>query len=259
MNDNVCVTFLGTGTSQGVPIIGCSCEVCKSVDVRDQRLRSSVVVETQGVRMIIDTSMDFRQQMLREGITAIDAVLYTHQHRDHTGGMDDLRAYNYLMGKEIDIFCTTSVAQELEMTFGYAFDKNPYPGVPRLILHEIDRDVFHVKSVAVTPIKGRHFVIDVTGFRIGNMAYLTDFDMIYEDQYKKLNELDVLIINALRRVKHKSHFCLDEALEVIERVKPKRAYLTHMSHQIGRFEKLERELPKGVFAAYDGLEIYTNE
>lgn len=253
------INFLGTGTSQGVPMIGCNCEVCTSVDHRDARLRSSVWIRQnvgkKEVSLVIDTSMDFRFQMLRAKVDKLDAVLYTHPHRDHTGGMDDLRAYNYRMGKAVDVYCTHDVTVDLEKTFGYAFDKNPYPGVPQLKLHEINNEPFDVDGLTVIPIKGRHFVIDVTGYRIDNFAYLTDFDMIYEDQYRKLEGLEVLVINALRLKEHKSHFTLDQALEVIKRVKPKRAYLTHMSHQIGRYEELVKTLPEGVLPAYDGLEI----
>lgn len=249
------VTFLGTGTSQGVPMIGCKCKVCKSADERDKRLRSSVLIEVGSNTIVIDTTPDFRYQMLREGVESIDAVLYTHDHRDHTAGMDDLRAYNYLNKRAVRVFCTAEVVKGLERTFEYAFDENPYPGVPQVELNVINDKIFKINDLDVIPIKGRHFVIDVTGFRIGNFAYLTDFDMIYEDQFVKMEGLEVLVINALRLQKHKSHFNLDQALEMIEVIKPKRAYLTHMSHQIGLYEELVKTLPEGVFPAFDGLKI----
>lgn len=249
------VTFLGTGTSQGVPMIGCDCEVCRSNDRRDKRLRSSVHIDVDGLSIVIDTTPDFRYQMLRENIRSIDAVLYTHDHRDHTAGMDDLRAYNYLNKRAVPVYCTKYVAGGLEKSFAYAFEEDPYPGVPQVKLNIIDGKTFKINNLDIIPIKGRHFIINVMGFRVKNFAYLTDFDMIYEDQFAKLEGLDVLVINALRLQPHKSHFALEQALEMVARINPKRAFLTHMSHQIGLYENLIKTLPENVFPAYDGLKI----
>lgn len=249
------VIFLGTGTSQGVPMIGCHCDVCNSIDPRDQRLRSSVLVRTKGVTMVIDTSMDFRVQMLREKVGHLDAVLYTHEHRDHTGGMDDLRAYNYHMNRAVDIYCTKQVSQMLNRTFDYAFAPEPYPGVPQLKLHIIGRKTFSVNRVEVVPVFGKHFVIEVTGFRIGDFAYLTDFNAIEPLELDKLKGVKTLVINALRRKPHISHFTLDQALQIIEQVNPTEAYLTHLSHQMGLYVDVEAELPENVHVAYDGLRL----
>lgn len=251
------LTFLGTGTSQGVPIIGCNCKVCTSADPHDKRLRSSVLVEQNGVRIVIDTGPDFRYQMLRERITKIDAILYTHEHMDHVGGMDDVRAFNYVMRRPVDIYCEPRVERTLRRIFDYAFMEHKYPGVPEVVLHPIlsSEKAFDVHGVRVVPVRGRHFELPVLGYRIGNICYLTDMNAIESAEIDKFRGVDVLVINALRREKHISHFTLDEALAVIEAAGPKRAYLTHISHQLGLYEELSRELPKNVFPAYDGLKI----
>lgn len=252
------LTFLGTGTSQGVPIIGCSCKVCTSADRRDHRLRSSVLVTADnGVRIVIDTGPDFRYQMLREHITGIDAILYTHEHMDHVGGMDDVRAFNYVMRRPVDIYCEPRVERALRRIFDYAFMEHKYPGVPEVVLHPIlsSEEAFDVRGVRVVPVRGRHFELPVLGYRIGNICYLTDMNAIEPAEIEKFRGIDVLVINALRREKHVSHFTLDEALAVIEAAGPKRAYLTHISHQLGLYEEVGRELPKNVFLAYDGLKI----
>lgn len=251
------LTFLGTGTSQGVPIIGCGCEVCSSTDPHDKRLRSSVLIKQQGVRIVIDTGPDFRYQMLREHITGIDAILYTHEHMDHVGGMDDVRAFNYVMQKPVDIYCEPRVERTLRRVFDYAFAETKYPGVPEVVLHPIlsDEVAFDVHGVRVVPVRGMHYKLPVLGYRIGNICYLTDMNAIGEEQIEKFRGIDILVINALRREKHISHFTLDQALTVIAKAKPKRAYLTHISHQLGLHEDLSRELPENVFPAYDGLKI----
>lgn len=251
------LTFLGTGTSQGVPIIGCGCEVCTSADAYDKRLRSSVLIEQQGVRIVIDTGPDFRYQMLREHIREIDAILYTHEHMDHVGGMDDVRAFNYVMRRPVDIYCEPRVERTLRRIFDYAFAEQKYPGVPEVVLHPIlsaDK-AFDVHGVRVLPVRGMHYKLPVLGYRIGNICYLTDMNAIDDAEIEKFRNIDVLVINALRREKHISHFTLDEALEVIARAQSKRTYLTHISHQLGLYEDLLRILPEGVFPAYDGLKI----
>lgn len=251
------LTFLGTGTSQGVPIIGCRCEVCRSDDPRDKRLRSSVLIEQKGVRMVIDTGPDFRQQMLREEVRRIDAILYTHEHMDHIGGMDDVRAFNYVMNASVDIYCEPRVEKTLRRVFDYAFQEEKYPGVPEVVIHPIrfEAGEFDVKGVRVVPIRGTHYRLPVLGFRIGEIAYLTDMNRISDEEIEKIKGIKVLVINALRKGDHISHFSLDQALEVIERVKPEKAYLTHLSHQLGLHREMNEELADHVFMAYDGLKI----
>ncbi|MCC8062761.1 MAG: MBL fold metallo-hydrolase [Rikenellaceae bacterium] len=251
------LTFLGTGTSQGVPIIGCGCEVCTSADAHDKRLRSSVLIEQNGVRIVIDTGPDFRYQMLREHIAGIDAILYTHEHMDHVGGMDDVRAFNYVMRRPVDIYCEPRVERTLKRIFDYAFTEHKYPGVPEVVLHPIlsSEAAFDVHGVRVVPVRGMHFKLPVLGYRIGNICYLTDMNAIGESEIEKFRGIDILVVNALRREHHISHFTLDEALAVIAKAEPKRAYLTHISHQLGLYEDLCKELPENVFPAYDGLKI----
>lgn len=255
------LTFLGTGTSQGVPIIGCQCAVCRSEDSRDKRLRSSVLIEAKGIRVVIDTGPDFRQQMLREHITEIDAILYTHEHIDHIGGMDDIRAFNYVMSREVDIYCEPRVEQSLRRMFDYAFAEPKYPGVPEVRIHPIgsDKRSFRVRGLEIMPVRGFHYKLPVLGFRIGEIAYLTDMNHIEDAEIEKIRGVSILVINALRRDEHISHFSLKQALEVIRQVGPKEAYLTHISHQLGRHGEMEKELesvkPTRVRLAYDGLKI----
>ena len=258
------ITFLGTGTSQGVPMIGCNCHVCKSEDPRDNRLRTSALVETEGFRILIDCGPDFRQQMLRENITDIDAVLLTHQHKDHTGGLDDIRAFNYFRKAAFPIYAETLVQESLKMEYSYAFAEYKYPGVPDYILHTIDENPFTitktlpdgtVKTLEITPIRVFHYRLPILGFRIGNMAYITDGSSIPEKEFAKLQGVELFIINTVRKEKHISHFSLPEALEVVEKVGAPRNYLTHLSHQIGTHKELEAILPPNVKPAYDTLEL----
>ncbi len=252
------LTFLGTGTSQGVPMIGCRCGVCASSDRRDRRLRSSALVTAEnGARIVIDTGPDFRYQMLRAGVAGIEAILYTHGHMDHVGGMDDVRGFNYAMGRAVDVWCEPRVEETLRRVFDYAFAEPKYPGVPEVVLHSIrlTDEAFDVHGVRVMPVRGMHYWLPVLGYRIGNICYLTDMNAIEPEEIEKFRGVDVLVVNALRRESHLSHFTLDEALAVIEAAKPGRAYLTHVSHQLGFYEQVSRELPKGVFLAYDGLTV----
>ena len=254
------LTFLGTGTSQGVPTIGCRCEVCRSTDPRDTRLRTSAMVEVGDVRMIIDAGPDFRYQMLRTGVRHIDAILLTHEHKDHTGGIDDVRAFNFVdfpVIHRVDIYATARTAACVRKDFDYAFAEDKYRGVPEIELHEFDPSKpFEVKGVEIVPIRGQHFDrFEVTGYRIGRLAYLTDFKQIEESEIEKLQGVEVLVVNALRWREHVSHFTVEEALQLIERVKPHRAYLTHMSHDIGLHADSASRLPKGVELAYDTLTI----
>ena len=254
------LTFLGTGTSQGVPTIGCRCEVCRSTDPRDTRLRTSAMVEVGDVRMIIDAGPDFRYQMLRTGVRHIDAILLTHEHKDHTGGIDDVRAFNFVdfpVIHRVDIYATARTTACVRKDFDYAFAENKYRGVPEIELHEFDPSKpFEVKGVEIVPIRGQHSDrFEVTGYRIGRLAYLTDFKQIEESEIEKLQGVEVLVVNALRWREHVSHFTVEEALQLIERVKPHRAYLTHMSHDIGLHADSVDRLPKGVELAYDTLTI----
>ncbi len=249
------LTFLGTGTSQGIPVIACGCWVCASDDARDKRLRSSVMVEQGSTRVVIDAGPDFRQQMLRESVKKLDTILLTHAHKDHTGGIDDVRAFNHVMGKAVDIYAEAPVHEVIRKDFDYAFGDNKYPGVPEIDLVEIGLEPFRVGDMEIIPIRGYHYRLPVLGFRIGEIAYLTDFNRIDEAEIEKIKGVEVLVINALRRERHLSHFTLDEALHVRWLVGAKRTYLTHLSHQMGRHAAVSVELPEGVFLAYDGLRV----
>ncbi len=251
------LTFLGTGTSQGVPVIGCRCPVCRSADPRDRRLRTSAMVETGGRRLIIDTGPDFRYQMLRCGVRHIDAILLTHEHKDHTGGLDDVRAFNFVdypaTIHRIDLYATPRTAACVRKDFDYAFTENKYRGVPEITLHEIDvTRPFTAAGVEVIPVSGHHSPrFEVTGFRIGPLGYLTDFKSIEPAEIEKLRGVDTLVVNALRFEEHYSHFCVAEALDLIRQVRPRQAWLTHISHDMGLQAQVEPTLPEGVGMAFD--------
>lgn len=254
------LTFLGTGTSQGVPVIGCRCKVCQSADERDKRLRTSAMVECEDCRIIIDAGPDFRQQMLRTGVRKIDAILLTHEHKDHTGGLDDVRAFNFVDYPTIhvvDIFATERTAACIRKDFDYAFADNKYIGAPEMRLHTINPATpFKVGNTEIIPISGRHSEhFFVTGYRIGRLAYMTDFKELLEGEEAKLQGIDTLVVNALRFKPHHSHFSVEEALALIDRVKPRVAYLTHLSHDIGLHAETVEKLPEGVMLGYDTLSI----
>ena len=249
------LTFLGTGTSQGVPMIGCNCNVCKSTDSRDKRLRASVYVEYEGLKILVDAGPDFREQMLRESIASVDAILLTHNHKDHTGGLDDIRAFNYLEKRATQIYCEKYVEDSLRMEYSYAFAEKKYPGAPEWEVHIIDSNPFIINGVEIIPIRGRHYKLPVLGYRFGNIAYCTDMNHIPEEEFEKLKGLDHFIINTVRRGHHISHFALEGALEVAARVGAKHTWLTHLSHQLPVHKELAAELPEGVLPAYDGLSI----
>lgn len=249
------VTFLGTGTSQGVPVIACHCAICTSSDVRDKRLRTSILLSTDATQIVIDSGPDFRQQMLREKVERLDAVLFTHEHKDHIAGLDDVRAYNYIQNKKMDVFCTARVEQALKREFAYCFSDYKYPGIPQLALHRIDLEPFEIGDIAFTPIEVIHLELPVLGFRIGDFTYITDANYISSDQKEKIRGSKKLVINALRKESHPSHFTLDEALALIEELEIEEAYLTHISHQLGSHKEISALLPSHVQLAYDGLTL----
>ena len=249
------ITFLGTGTSQGVPVITCNCSVCSSLDKRDKRLRTSILVQTDNLNIVIDTGPDFRQQMLRTDIKRLDAVLFTHEHKDHIAGLDDVRPFNYIQKQSIKVFCSQRVEEALRRDFHYCFAENKYPGVPQLDLNTITNERFQINDLEIQPVEVMHYKLPVHGFRIGDFSYVTDAKSIAEDQRALLRGSKVLIINALRFEEHISHFNFEQALEVIKDLKVEKAYLTHISHLMTTHEELIKMCPSNVIPAYDGLEI----
>ncbi|AFC24456.1 MBL fold metallo-hydrolase [Saprospira grandis] len=249
------IRFLGTGTSQGVPVIGCDCEVCQSKDPRNQRLRVSILVEHQGQRVVIDSGPDFRAQMLAAQVDRLDALVITHEHRDHVAGLDDVRPFNFRQQMDMPLYATTRVQKALKESFAYIFAAD-YPGVPRVLLQTVEKNQpFSLIGLNWMPLEYSHGRLPVMGYRIGNFAYLTDFKAMPEDQYAYLQGLDTLVISALHHEEHYSHITLAQALEEIKRIGPKRAYITHISHYMGLHEEQEAQLPPHIRFAYDGLEI----
>lgn len=252
------ITFLGTGTSTGNPEIGCSCEVCTSKDKRDWRLRASVLVETEGKRLLIDCGPDFRWQVLRADISELDGVLITHEHYDHVGGLDDLRPF--CRKKGVDVYAEKYVVEAIRTRIPYVFREHKYPGIPNLQLHTVNaEDPFFVSGIQVIPVRVMHNRLPILGYRIGNFAYLTDLKFIPEEEFVKLNDLDVLVIDALKKSEHLSHESVDEAIENIRRINPRSAYLIHMSHRIGLHAVIEKELPPRVYYSFDGLVVDTED
>lgn len=286
MTDKAKLTFLGTGTSQGMPMIGCGCGVCSSTDTRDKRLRSSALVDYMGMRILVDAGPDFRQQMLRENVTHVDAILLTHNHKDHTGGLDDTRSFNYMEKRSMQIYCEKYVEESLRNEYSYAFSEKKYPGAPEWNVHIIGNRPFTVmsgnnaemlewksglgyvhipctdgpaeaqeKTAQIIPIRGMHYKLPVLGYRFGNIAYCTDMNFIPEEEFKKLEGLDHFIINCVKSGHHISHFSIEEAVGVCRRVGAKHSWLTHLSHQLPYHSVLESSLPEGIRPAYDGLVI----
>jgi phosphoribosyl 1,2-cyclic phosphate phosphodiesterase len=249
------VTFLGTGTSQGIPVVACSCRVCQSYDPDDKRLRASVLIEVDDNVLVIDAGPDFRQQMLRANVTELSAILLTHEHYDHIAGLDDIRAFNWVQKRPTDIYAEQRVLQSVKQIFSYVFASEKYPGIPQMTLHEVDENAFLIKKTEIIPVRGLHFKLPVLGFRIKKFAYLTDIKTITDHELIKLAGLDVLVVNALRKESHISHITLMEALTLIEKLNPRKAYITHISHQLGISKEVSDELPENVFLAYDGLEL----
>lgn len=249
------VTFLGTGTSQGVPVIGCTCDVCRSLDYRDKRLRTSVHIDTGTTSLVIDTGPDFRQQMLREGVKRLDAVLFTHSHKDHTAGLDDVRAYNFLQRMDMPVYGHEYTLKQLTNEYEYVFEPHRYPGIPRLKLLPITEAPFSVADVKITPLPVVHLHMPVFGFRVGDFSYITDANEIPPSTLELLSGTRVLVLNALQREKHISHFNLDEAVAMAEKVGAEQTWFTHLSHKMGLHREVELELPERVRLAYDGLSL----
>ena len=258
-NAAIQITFLGTGTSQGIPVIGCDCEVCQSKDHRDKRLRTALLVSTQQTTIVIDIGPDFRQQMLREGVERLDAIVITHKHNDHIIGLDDVRPFNFKQGQNMPIYATKEVQQNLQQRFAYSFEKNPYPGAPMLTLRTINKkEAFSIGDITLQPIEVLHGKLPVLGFRIGDFTYITDMKTITLEELKKVKGSKVLVLNALHQKIHHSHLNLEEALAFIEQIQPQKAYLLHLSHRMGTHKATSKLLPPNVFIAYDGLMVSNN-
>lgn len=250
------ITFLGTGTSQGVPVIACYCRVCSNSDLKDKRYRSSVLIEIDKRAIIIDTGPDFRSQMLANHVQRLDAVLFTHEHKDHVAGLDDIRPFNFKQQAPISVYASDRVEQAIKREFHYIFAEKKYPGIPEIMLHKIDLEPFTLfENIQIIPIEVKHYLMPVLGFRINNFTYITDAKTIAEKEIEKIKGTEVLVINALRIESHPAHFNLDEALQFIDLIKPKKAFLTHISHLFGTHKEIEQMLPKNVYVSYDGLQF----
>jgi len=249
------ITFLGTGSSQGIPVIACTCKVCLSNDIRDVRLRSSVLIETAGKNIVIDCGPDFRQQALYAKLTHIDGILLTHSHKDHTAGLDEVRAFNFFMQQPVHLYLSKQTSNDLHHDFAYAYQEPKYPGSPEIVDHIISNKPFHVHDIEVVPVLGAHFNMPVFGFRIGDFSYVTDMNEISNKEIKKLENSKVLVISALRKKKHYSHFSLSEAVKIIKKTGCDQGFITHISHQMGLHQEIEKELPSNISLAFDGLSV----
>ena len=253
------ITFLGTGTSQGVPVIACDCEICHSGDNHDKRLRTSILIEKDGTTLVIDAGPDFRQQMLREDVKHLDAIILTHEHKDHIAGMDDVRAFNYKSQDAIDVFAEERVQKAIKKEYSYVFAEYQYPGIPKMRLNLITDYGFIAKGISITPLRVFHYRLPVYGFRIGNFAYITDANYVPEETKEKLFGIKYLVINALRKEKHISHFSLREAIDLIKEISPRKAFITHISHQMGFHKEVSEALPPGIMLAYDGMSFFCDD
>jgi phosphoribosyl 1,2-cyclic phosphate phosphodiesterase len=254
------ITLLGTGTSQGIPTIGCECEACLSNDKRDDRLRTGILVQSKGINVIVDTGPDLRQQMLKVGIKHINGVLYTHEHNDHVAGLDDIRPFNFIQKSNIPFYGLSRVLNDIENRFAYVFSKNPYPGAPQATLHTIETgNTFFIDKLEITPVEVMHGTLPILGYRFGDFAFITDASFINETSKNLLKGVKVLVLSALHKEKHHSHFSLSEAVAVIQEMKIEKAFLTHISHRMGITSDWEKELPANIFPAFDGMEIFIEE
>lgn len=249
------ITFLGTGTSQGVPVIACDCNTCSSDDPRDSRLRTSLLYQTDDLNIVFDAGPDFRQQMLGIRLTKLDGIILTHEHKDHISGMDDVRAFNYKSQDAIDIYAEERVQKAVRREYSYVFAEYQYPGIPRMRLNDIQSYSFNIKGLEIIPLRIFHYRLPIYGFRIGDFAYITDANYIPEESMEMLIGVKYLVINALRKEKHISHFSLMEAVDHIRKISPRTAFITHISHQMGRYKDVSGELPPGIVLAYDGLSL----
>ncbi|MEO7802622.1 MAG: MBL fold metallo-hydrolase [Ginsengibacter sp.] len=247
------ITFLGTGTSSGVPMIGCHCEVCNSADSRDKRLRSSILVQSETTTLVVDTTPDFRTQMLRENVDKLDAVVFTHPHKDHIAGLDDIKAYNFFLQKPMEVYANELTSGALRNEFAYIFASHKYPGIPDINLNIMDGSPFYIGDIEVTPILVYHLKMPVYGFRFNDFTYITDANRIDDEELQKIASSKIITLNALRKEAHISHYTLNQAIEVVEGLKTPLSYFTHISHQLGKHEAVESKLPKGRYLAYDGL------
>ena len=250
------IEFLGTGTSSGVPMVACKCAVCKSVDSKDKRLRSSIHLQSSSTSVVVDTTPDFRYQMLRSNIEQLDGVVFTHAHKDHIAGLDDVKAFNFIHQSVMPLFANKETADAIKRDFYYAFAEKKYPGVPSLELHVKENEPFSIGDLDFQPIQVKHLHMDVTGYRIGDFTYITDANYISEEEKQKIKGSKVLVLNALRKEKHLSHFTLQEAIDLSVELQVPTTYFTHISHQLGLHEEVSKELPAGMFLAYDGLVIH---
>ncbi|EDM38514.1 metal-dependent hydrolase [Pedobacter sp. BAL39] len=251
------VTFLGTGTSQGIPVITCQCVVCQSDDHKNKRLRVSVLIETDDKTIVIDSGPDFRYQMLRAKVKDLDAILFTHEHKDHVAGLDDIRPFNYLLKKNIDIYATERVQDALKREFSYIFSEHHYPGLPQIDIHTITNEPFFIGKTEIIPLDIMHYKLPILGYRIGDFTYITDAKTISETSVEKVMGTKILVVNALQHEQHISHFTLQEAIDFSARIGAEQTYFTHISHNLGLHEDVEKELPKNVKLAYDGLTIFS--
>jgi phosphoribosyl 1,2-cyclic phosphate phosphodiesterase len=249
------ITFLGTGTSQGVPVIACGCEVCTSADKRDKRLRSSILVESDDKIVAIDSGPDFRYQMLRANVQHLDAIVYTHEHKDHIAGMDDIRAFNFKQQVPMDLYADTRVQAALIREFPYVFDGDRYPGTPQVIIHPISTEPFDIGSIHFIPIQVMHYKLPILGFRINDFTYITDAKTVSETEKQKIKGSKILVINALQKQTHISHFTFDEAVAFAREIGAEKTYFTHISHRLGKHQDINQELPAGIELAYDGLQL----
>ncbi len=252
------ITFLGTGTSQGVPVIGCKCKTCQSKNKKNKRLRSSVLIQNNGTNIVIDAGPDFRYQMLRSEINTLDGILITHGHKDHVGGLDDVRAFNYQQQKAMNVYAGKFTFPDLKREFHYAFEKDKYPGSPKINLIEINESPFSIDEIKIQSILTQHYNKPVFGYRIGKFTYITDTNYISDSEIEKIKGSEIIVLNALRKEKHISHFTLNEAVELLKELKPKKAYLTHLSHMMGPHEEVSKELPDFIKLAYDNLQFEIN-